>query len=393
MAQHRAFALFLRFTAAVLFIAATVLVILPPEIAMKDWRLVAWMGFLIALGAVLSLLGLASLISRESKAPPEVAATLNRLEQQILELKVKLNDLYLISDRASRSASPASPPPPVKDYTRQFEQLAAAIEEVREISMLPDAERRQRILLHRQQRKASQIKELFDLVAAHEWSRAERLLISLETEFPNDHEVAKGRNYLDHSRRLFEQETVQKTIGEVEALMSSSAWEQALDRARQLVQGFPHNGDATALLSRVEREYATFQESTVQRMFEEIRHDIDRRLWRRAFMHATRLIQQFPEHRLAEQLRGQIKTLQDNAEIEERQEIEVRIQELMRAHEFEQAIELAEDLIRRYPLSPQAESLETLLPRMRELARQGADQFASITPQDIQPTGTPPAGP
>ena len=97
-------------------------------------------------------------------------------------------------------------------------------------------------------------------------------------------------------------------------------------------------------------------------------------------MHSERLLQQFPTHRLADKIREQLKTLQDNAEIEERQELEVRIQELIRAGHFEQAIELAEDVIRRYPMSPQAESLETLLPRIRELARQGPAEFSGLSP-------------
>ena len=45
--------------------------------------------------------------------------------------------------------------------------------------------------------------------------------------------------------------------------------------------------------------------------------------------------------------------------------------QLIRDGQFEQAIVLAEDVIRRYPMSPQADSLETLLPRIRELAREG----------------------
>jgi hypothetical protein len=45
------------------------------------------------------------------------------------------------------------------------------------------------------------------------------------------------------------------------------------------------------------------------------------------------------------------------------------------------AIALAEDLIRRYPLSPQAESLETLLPRIRELASKGVAEFLGPEPR------------
>ena len=50
----------------------------------------------------------------------------------------------------------------------------------------------------------------------------------------------------------------------------------------------------------------------------------------------------------------------------------------MRGKRFGEAIKLAENLLERFPRSPQAESLGQLLPKMRELAIQ----------QDLSP-GTP----
>ena len=75
-----------------------------------------------------------------------------------------------------------------------------------------------------------------------------------------------------------------------------------------------------------------------------------------------------PGHRRSAAIRPQLKTIRENAEIEERQEQERRIQELIRAKQIPEAIDLAEDLLRRFPNSPQADSLQKLLPKMRELA-------------------------
>lgn len=376
MHPKRASAWLLRATAIGIILVALAPLLLSPDLLMKDPRLTAWTGLLLAIGAAAALVALAALIAREATAPPEVHSALSRLQQQLMEVQVKLRELQLMSDRASR-AGPSHAEAPQKDYTAQFDQLATAIAEVREISLLPDADRRQRLQLYRAQRKATLIRELFGLVAAHEWPRAERMLITLETEYPNDDEVAKGRSYLDHSRRLFADDAIQKATAQIEELMASAAWDRALEQAQLLVQGFPDNGDAHALLTRVQRERDTYRETTCQRMFEEIRHDIDRRIWRRALMHAERLLEQFPQHRLAEGIRAQLATLQENAEIQERQEMEVRIQELIRDGRFDEAIELAEDVLRRFPLSSQAEALDKLLPRIRELARQG-----------VQPSGT-----
>jgi hypothetical protein len=101
-------------------------------------------------------------------------------------------------------------------------------------------------------------------------------------------------------------------------------------------------------------------------------------MWRRALLHGQHLLEKFPSHPRAEGVRRQLKTLQDNAESEERQEMEIRIQELVRAQQIDEAIELGEDLMRRYPMSPQADSLETLIPKLRELSRSGVQEFSGL---------------
>jgi outer membrane protein assembly factor BamD (BamD/ComL family) len=276
-----------------------------------------------------------------------------------------------------------------------LEPLHQAIRDLRELAMLTEGERRERLARDRQDRRAAMIKQAFDLVGQRQWHGAERLVTSLETEFPSDHDVAKARNYLNHARLLNEQETLARTVREVEELMHNANWDHAMARAKALVEGFPDNGRARELMHRVQHERDAFHESTVARMFDELRHDIDRRMWRRAFMHAQHLLERFPTHARAEAVRRQLKTLQDNAEIEERQEIEVRIQELIKAQRFDEAIALGEDLIRRYPMSPQAESLDTLLPRLRDLAEHGVEQeaadesFGSGAPIDDEITTVP----
>jgi len=82
----------------------------------------------------------------------------------------------------------------------------------------------------------------------------------------------------------------------------------------------------------------------------------------------VKLLECAPGHRKSVAIRGQLKTIRENAEIEERQEQERRIQDLIRNKQFFDAIELAEDLLQRFPNSPQAETLQKLLPKMRELA-------------------------
>jgi hypothetical protein len=200
----------------------------------------------------------------------------------------------------------------------------------------------------------------------------------MESEFPGDAEVQRARMYLDHSRRLFEEETIVRSVVEVEELVDRSDWEEARRKAQELVQGFPTNGDAQVLLQRVEHEWQFHRETDVRNRIEQIRSAVDRKTWQEALDLAEQLSAAYPDHQLVASIRKQIPTLRDNVEIERRQSLEVRLQELIRSGHIDEAIELAEDVIRRYPHSPQAESLEKLLPRIREMAKQGVNEFAGF---------------
>jgi hypothetical protein len=355
----------------------------------------------LALGVALAALvnAVAHLVTRGAgEMPPELSRGITRMQVQLDAISGRVLEVREQTERVAqvqqamyaRHDEPREAPPPMALAPSDLEPVHQALRDLRDLVMLTDAERKERIDRYRQERRAGLIKQAFDMVSARQWHNAERLVLGMETEFPSDDEVAKVRNYLNHARKLNEEETVTRTVREIEDLIAAASWDQALARARSLVEGFPDNGPAHEVLHRVQREREAYYESTVARMFDELRHDIDRRMWRRAFMHAQHLLERFPTHSRADSLRRQLKTLQDNAEIEERQELEVRIQELVKAQRFEEAIALGEDLIRRYPMSPQAESLDTLLPRLRELADQGVEDFVAPSPdvdvdEDVSP--------
>jgi outer membrane protein assembly factor BamD (BamD/ComL family) len=360
--HNRAFALFLRILATLILLIALALVALPPQLLSHDSHLAAWTGLLLAIGAFAALLALAALIRRDAQAPESVTNSLNRLQQQAMELNSKISDLQLMYERLSRQSQPEH-----KDYTPALQKLELAMSEIREIALLPDSDRKHRVTTHRKEVKTTKVNDLFGLVAAKDWPTAERLVVGLEIEYPSDPEVARGRSYLEHSRKLFETETMEKSVREINELMAGADWENAVLAARKLVAGFPTSGDARTLLDHVQHEHELHCHTTAQRLFDEIKQEVDQRMWRSALSGAKRLIERYPDHRYAEQVRAQLKTLGENAEIEERQELEVRIQEMIRGGQYTEAIDLAEDVIQRYPNSPQADSLDELLPRIRHL--------------------------
>ena len=59
-----------------------------------------------------------------------------------------------------------------------------------------------------------------------------------------------------------------------------------------------------------------------------------------------------------------------NADIQSRQALEQQLKELVRQHQYWDALALARRIISEHPLSPQASALRGQLPRLEELARQ-----------------------
>jgi hypothetical protein len=163
-------------------------------------------------------------------------------------------------------------------------------------------------------------------------------------------------------------DTLDLARARVDDLMALSNWELALAIATTFANEHPEDSDAQWLRQRVAREFEIYREGSVRRLYDQIKEELERKKYRRAMSIARRLLEKFPEHKKADKIRRQLPTILENAEIEERQEEEARIQSFIKTKRFADAVELGEALLAKYPMSPQASSLEEMLPRLRELA-------------------------
>lgn len=377
--NHRVLPLLLRICAALVTIVAIgIFFIELRNLSGSAWldsmpRLLGWPIVMIAIA--LALAGLADLLAHATDTSPEVSRNFNRVHSALADIQKRVDDMAVATDRISRARAPiaAPPSPPPSHVTASLapgalDPLVRTLNEIREISLLTDEERKQRLASMEHERKRMLIRQVIENMEHARWSAGNASLETLDREHPNDAEAKRIRHQFEEARRNAESSTVARGRDQIENYIGIGAWDEAFRSAKQLVDDFPGNVEASRLLSRVQRERDIHVETSVSRMVEEIRHDIDRRLWRRAFQHAHRLTERFPDHPKTARIKEQIGTLQQNAEIEERQELEVRIQELIRGHKFQDAIELSEELLTRFPQSPQAEAIEKLLPRIRELA-------------------------
>jgi outer membrane protein assembly factor BamD (BamD/ComL family) len=247
-------------------------------------------------------------------------------------------------------------------------QIMTLLQEIRELALMSESQRQDKLAEAQQHRRNFLVAEAQRLVELRDWAGADSSIENLEREFPDGNSLDDLKDRMAAGKKEAEQGAIVRLRERVEDLMAVWAWDQAYAEVARFVENFPDHQEGRQLLDRVMTERENYAESTANRLFDEIRTDIDRRMWRRAMTNAVKLLECAPGHRKSVAIRGQLKTIRENAEIEERQEQERRIQDLIRNKQFFEAIDLAEDLLQRFPNSPQADSLQKLLPKMRELA-------------------------
>lgn len=251
------------------------------------------------------------------------------------------------------------------------QRVIELLEEIREVALMDDEQRRTRLQQHLDARRRAGIDQASTRVRGGQWAAAEQALCALEVQFGNDPAVKQARAEFQRQRDAAEADTLFRTEQLVRDLVQIGSWDRAVATATEFVNNFPASADGRHLLTEVYREQDAYRETAFRRLYDQVQTNVDRREWRAALADSQRLLEQFPTHARANRIRQQLKTIATNAEIEERQEHEMRIQLLIRNRRFAEAVELAEEVVRRFPESPQADALEERLPQLRELAEHG----------------------
>ncbi len=285
----------------------------------------------------------------------------------------RIRDYYA----AAISNSIKSNTQPTQQITQNIEHLQSQIDhavkllqEINENTLLNEQGRQQKIeFLALQERKRS-FNDIDRLIQEREWAQAKTILELLIRKYPDNPDVKQQMIQLESLRKdAFNEELAQarKTITNFIAI---SAWDKAIRLAENLIEKHPDMPEARQLLQNIRTERARFREEQIKRMYCDIQKSIARKRWNDALQIGRQLIEKYPDSVEAETIRSQITTLETNAEIEKRQELEEQIKDLVRRRNFIQAVELARFVIANYPTSPQANALRDQLAKLEELAKQ-----------------------
>ena len=321
----------------------------------------------VALAAVIEGVGrLVAASGAAVAATPPVTVDTASLTAAVAELREAVAGL------AVPPTVPAFPPPVESTADRHLEKLVVLVEELKELSMLDDGQRQARRQLAMGRRKMSRLDEAARLTHHHQYEEADALLTLLESLHPGDAEVLAARTQLDDRRATARAAEWEQLSRHAEDLMALSRYDEAAEAVAAFVDANPAYANGRALAARVMQERDAYVERAVAGWFAEIKLAAEGRQWRLALDQATRFLESYPDHARSDAVRKQVPTIQRNAEIEERRAQEHQIKELARAGSYAEAAELCEDLLARFPDSPQAGNLSALLPKLRERADGGA---------------------
>ena len=243
---------------------------------------------------------------------------------------------------------------PGSNVELHLERMVKLLEEMKEVSMLDETQRQARRQTSMVRRKSARLEEVARLINRQDWPQADALLHLLESLHAGDPDVLAVRNQLDDARIATQADEWERVVRQVEDFLALSKYSQAISVLMQFLERYPTHTDGQHLALRVKHEQQIYTENHSLRLYDEIKSAVENRQWRTALLGIQTFLDRFPEHPRANKIRQQVRVIQKNAEIEERHEQEDRIRDLINTGRFSEAADLAEDLLARFPDSPQA---------------------------------------
>ena len=151
----------------------------------------------------------------------------------------------------------------------------------------------------------------------------------------------------------------------IENMMSVAQFTRAEKLAQALLASIPDNDDAEALLDTVRRESSAFRTEQQSRLFGEFQRWTESRQWIKAMAVGEQLLEKYAASGQAKKVAASMPTVRKNAQFEEARTLRDRIRDLIKRKRYSEAVDVADDLIRRFPDTQVAKQLRSLLPDLK----------------------------
>ncbi len=249
--------------------------------------------------------------------------------------------------------------------------LNSIVEELREVNanlLMTDVQRD----ALREAQASVRGQELFEQITraieANDFLQAEKLRCELELDRPDDARLASVASKIQQGFESQRLAHIEGRLQQANDLMSVLRFGEAAAVAETLQQEFPDSDEAKGLLSRVQREAATFEAEQRGRLVALIQEHAEARQWPAALEAAHRLLERYPESPDAEKTREMLPTLVDNTRIAEVREFRDRFVSMLDRRQYADAIKVAEYVTENYPETTAAAEFREQMPRLRDLA-------------------------
>jgi len=151
----------------------------------------------------------------------------------------------------------------------------------------------------------------------------------------------------------------------IENMMSVAQFTRAEKLAQALLAAVPDSDEAETLLETVRRESSAFRTEQQSRLFAEFQRWTESRQWVKAMGVGEQLVEQYPASAEAQKVAGSMSTVRKNAHFEEARSLRDRIRDLIKRKRYSEAVDVSEDLMRRFPNTQVAKQLKSLLPDLK----------------------------
>lgn len=316
------------------------------------WKVVAVISPLtVSLAACGLLLGHIAVIRR-----------LDRVSRHTAEVEQRT---ALLAEQAAALSRPAAAPGAAIDPQALYRVLA----QIEETLLLPDEQRERRYAARVAAESQKRLADTEQFITSKDFHRAREQLATLATRFGANEQIKAAEARLEQAAQKAQVQDIEDTRNQLRELMSAGQWDKSEQLARELADKYPTATEPLGFIEMVCRERQVFEQRHRLRLHEEIQRFVHERRWQEAAQAARTFVTTFPIGQDSEALRTQLDTLEANAEIQTRQQLEHLIKERIREHRYWDAVDVARRLIMDYPFSPQANALRSQLPRLEELAR------------------------
>ncbi len=249
-------------------------------------------------------------------------------------------------------------------------EILNLLTQLRDLALMTESQRLQRAAQLHQQRRNALCDETRQLISRQQWRSAADAIEKLRSMLPGDSIADELSRELAASRSGLIEADIAAVQGPLAQFMSVNAWDRVEEIVGRLEMTYPGEDRVERMVRDIRREQAVWRAEEFQRLMADFREAADQRRWRQACLVAQQLVERYPEEKSIEKIRGELGKLRNNADAQDRQEMEAEFKDLLNRHRYEECLAVAEKMISAYPDSKAAAELTKMLPKLHELIRQ-----------------------